>query len=101
MINLPFKEAYQNYRSNLIHITMAVTLLCANYYRAMKTNTPLIIKGYIFEPVYLQLSLIILCVSASFLITLYEGYLAIRKCIIKRKNDQVVNPSTNNLNEFS
>lgn len=41
IINLPFKDAAQNYRSNYIHVCQLVTLLTANYYRSMKATTPL------------------------------------------------------------
>jgi hypothetical protein len=45
IINLPFKNPIHNYRCNLAHITHLVTLFSANYYRSMKMNTPMEIKG--------------------------------------------------------
>jgi hypothetical protein len=39
--NLPFNAAFQNYRSNLCHITQLIILLVTNYYRSMKHNLPL------------------------------------------------------------
>jgi hypothetical protein len=41
IINLPFSNFVQNYRSGLIHITMLYILLTTNYYRGMKSTTPL------------------------------------------------------------
>jgi hypothetical protein len=50
IVNLPFISVYQNYRAGFIHITMLVTLLVTNYYRSMKSNTPIDIKSKIFTP---------------------------------------------------
>jgi hypothetical protein len=47
IVNLPFLNVFQNYRCCLIHFTMLYTLLTANYYRTMKSNTPIEIKGRI------------------------------------------------------
>lgn len=41
VINLPFVDAYQNYRANLCHLTQMVILLVTNYYRSMKHNYPI------------------------------------------------------------
>ena len=41
IVNLPFSNVFQNYRCSLIHLTMLYTLLTTNYYRAMKSNTPI------------------------------------------------------------
>ena len=41
MINLPFSSALQNYRCFFIHATMLYTLLTTNYYRTMKSTTPM------------------------------------------------------------
>ena len=46
--NLPFENAIQNYRAGLIHGTMLYTLLTTNYYRSMKSNTPLEVKGRLY-----------------------------------------------------
>ena len=50
IVNLPFTNVYQNYRCCLIHVTMLYTLLTTNYYRGMKSTTPLEIKGRIYTP---------------------------------------------------
>lgn len=41
LVNLPFADYYQNYRAALCHLTQLITLLAANYYRSMKSNTPI------------------------------------------------------------
>lgn len=46
---LPFKNVYQNYRSHLIYLTELIILLTSNYYRSMKANTPLNVKGKLFH----------------------------------------------------
>lgn len=48
MINLPFKNVWQNYRCSLVHLTMLYTLLTTNYYRSMKSTTEMSVKGRIY-----------------------------------------------------
>jgi hypothetical protein len=50
IVNLPFTNAYQNYRAGVIYISMFVILLTTNYYRDMKNATPLDVKGKIYNP---------------------------------------------------
>lgn len=38
LVNLPYKDAYHNYRANICHITQFVILLVTNYYDGMKAN---------------------------------------------------------------
>lgn len=35
LVNLPFKQAYQNYRANVCHITQLIILMVTNYYDGM------------------------------------------------------------------
>lgn len=65
LINLPFSDALQNYRCNVIHVTQLVILATANYYRSMKINTPMNIKARIYTPAILELVLIVMCVIVS------------------------------------
>ena len=50
IINLPFLDFYQNYRTVLIQLTNLFILFNADYYRIMKSNIPLQIKGKIYSP---------------------------------------------------
>ncbi len=50
IINLPFTDFIQNYRTALIQISTLFILLAADYYRTMKSNTPMSIKGRIYVP---------------------------------------------------
>lgn len=78
IVNLPFISVYQNYRAGFIHVTMLVTLLVTNYYRSMKSNTPMEIKGKIFSPALIELALILISVGVSAAILLYEIYVMIK-----------------------
>lgn len=49
LINLPFKEAYQNYRANICHVTQLVILMVTNYYDSLLENDPLEEKAYQFS----------------------------------------------------
>lgn len=73
-VNTPFTNVYQNYRSVLIHCTMFFTLLVTNYYRNMKSTTPLKIKAKIFVPALIELVLIVVCIAVSLIILIYEIY---------------------------
>lgn len=90
LTNLPYNDAYQNYRSVIIHTTMVVILFTTNYYRSMKSTTPLEIKARIYAPALLELSLIVVCVGISVLAVLYEVYLVVKGCMGAKKPVQAV-----------
>lgn len=71
LTNLPYNDTYQNYRTAMIHITMVVILFTTNYYRSMKSTTPLDIKARINAPAILELVLIVICVGISVLAVIY------------------------------
>ena len=48
LANLPFKQAYQNYRANFCHIAQLVILMVANYYDSMLETELLEKKAYNF-----------------------------------------------------
>lgn len=50
IVNLPFAQAYQNYRANVCHFTQLVTLLVSNFYTVMKSNDPMEVKARLFQP---------------------------------------------------
>ena len=39
IVNLPFKNVFENYRANVIHLTQFIILMVANYYKGMKSTT--------------------------------------------------------------
>lgn len=78
MINLPFKNVYQNYRCSLVHLTMLYTLLTTNYYRSMKSTTEMSVKGKIYTPAIIELVLIVACICVSLFVLAYEIYYMVR-----------------------
>lgn len=46
LINLPFKDAYHNYRANICHVTQLVILFVTNYYDSLTETEPLEKKAY-------------------------------------------------------
>lgn len=85
IVNLPFKNVYQNYRCSLIHFTMLYILLTTNYYRSMKSTTPMEVKGKIYGPAVIELILVMGCIVVSFFVLVYEVYFVVRECWDKRK----------------
>lgn len=63
----------QNYRSSLIHVSQLSILLVTNYYRSMKSNTPIEEKARIKTPAYIELALIALCLLVSFCVLVCEA----------------------------
>ncbi len=78
LINLPFSQPLQNYRCALIHAPMLFTLLTTNYYRAMKSTTPMEIKGRIYTPAIIELIMMVSCIGVSFIVLIYEIYQMIK-----------------------
>lgn len=85
IVNLPFSQAYQNYRANLCHCTQLVTLLVSNFYVAMKANEPISVKSKIFTPAKLEVVMIVLCLLISAVCLFYEIFLFFKgKCKSKK-----------------
>lgn len=85
VVNLPFTNVYQNYRCSLIHLTMLATLFTTNYYRSMKSNTPLDVKGRIYAPALMELILMVTCIGVSFIVLIYEVYQMIKEWRNKKR----------------
>lgn len=69
----------------MIHITELVILMVANYYRSMKANTPIEIKGYIFVPVLVLFGLIVVCIVLSLAKLVYEIYSDLKEFCYKKR----------------
>ena len=69
--NLPFKSTLHNYRANTIHICQFIVLMVSNYYRSMKSTTPLSVKSKIYGPSILVLVGVGLCMCLSFGVLVY------------------------------
>ena len=85
MINLPFTNVYENYRSNIIYISHLVILFTTNYYRSMKSTTPIEIKSHLHSAAIVELSAIAVCVVVSLAVGVYELVRFIQKCTKKKK----------------
>lgn len=85
LANLPFNEAYQNYRALVCHCTQLVILIVTNFYSIMKNHESPEIVARIFTPAKIQIGLIILCVIVSLACFIYEVYLFFSRCYNQRK----------------
>ena len=96
LVNLPFKNVFHNYRSNIIHISFFVILMAGNYYRSMKSTTPLPEKARIYAPAILVLVCMGISVVISLMGLIYEG---IKWIMILRKNEgkRAINPREDSL----
>lgn len=90
IINLPFTDAYQNYRSIICHGTQLAILVIANFYSVMKAHEPIEVSARIFSPAKIQIFLILLCLVVSMICVIYEMYLLINKCFVEKREQ--VNP---------
>ena len=86
LVNLPFTDAYHNYRANLCHTTMLITLFVALYYRSMKSNTPSQEVAYIHDPARLEIAAILICMIVSLVVLVYDFYQFVRECIKSKDN---------------
>ncbi len=65
LINLPFTDAYHNYRANICHCAQLVILFVTNYYDSLTENQPLEEKAYQFSAAELQIATIYIAVFFS------------------------------------
>lgn len=65
LTNLPFLDAYHNYRANFCHVTQLIILFVTNYYESMKSTTPLEEKAYLYNAAYLEILSIYGCIAVS------------------------------------
>jgi hypothetical protein len=78
VVNLPFNDTFQNYRSFLIQFTTTYIIFTTDYYQTMKINTPIEIKAVIFSPAVIELVLLGICIVCSGLALGYEIYLTLK-----------------------
>lgn len=71
MVDLPYREGYQNYRAILCQLSVTTIMAIAMFYRSMKQNTPLDTKGYIVNPAYLQIGVIAFTILISTAVLCY------------------------------
>lgn len=90
IINLPFTDWFQNYRAGLCHLTQLIILLTANYYRSMKSNTPLSIKSRQHTFAVVELVMILLCVVVSAVVLVVEVVQWGRELCLSRRNRRIM-----------
>jgi len=85
-VNLPFKQAYHNYRANICHCAQLVILVVTNYYDSMTENEPLEKKAYQFSAAEMQIAAIYIAVGFSGICLVYDFYMFIKgKCLTSSK----------------
>lgn len=65
LINLPFTDAYHNYRANICHCAQLIILFVTNYYDSLTENKPLEQKAYQFSAAEFQIAAIYIAVAFS------------------------------------
>ena len=83
-LNLPFKQAYQNYRTCFCHIAHLIILFVGNYYDSMLANQPWSKKGYLFTAAQLQIIAIYASVGFSACCLLYDCYTFIKDLLCQK-----------------
>ncbi len=84
LVNLPFKQAYQNYRANFCHISQLIILMVTNYYDSMKATDQWETKAYYFSPAEFQIAAIYVTAIFSALCLAYDGYFMIKQKFAKK-----------------
>jgi len=87
LVNLPFRQAYHNYRANICHLTQFIILFVVMYYRSMKSTSQSTDVAYIFSPVYVEFVCIFVSLIVSLIVLIYEIYIFIRDCCQPKKED--------------
>lgn len=74
LINLPFKDAFHNYRANICHFAQLVILLVTNYYDSLLENDPLEEKAYQYTAAKVQIGAMYTAVAFSGICLIVEAY---------------------------
>ena len=82
-VNLPFKQAYHNYRANICHCAQLVILVVTNYYDSMTENEPLEKKAYQFSGAEMQIAAIYIAVGFSGICLVYDFYMFLKRLFSK------------------
>ena len=90
LVNLPFRQAYQNYRANFCHIAQFVILMVTNYYDSMLETEFLEKKAYKFTAAEIEIAAIYVCVGFSAVCLVYD--------LIKFIKSKLVNSVSNKVN---
>lgn len=80
VVNLPFLETYQNYRSIMCHSLHLLIFVINNYYKGLPENE----RNKKFLPAQIQLCLLVVCLIMSTVCLIFEIYLYLRKTLMRR-----------------
>lgn len=94
LANLPFKQAYQNYRANFCHIAQLVVLMVANYYDSMLFNEPWEKKGVLFKAAEIQIAAIYIALIFSAICLVYDSYLFVKGIFCSEKKIRPLSTSS-------
>lgn len=82
LASVPFRRAYQNYRSASAQLGVLAGLFVGMYYRSMKSTTSIETRTEIVGPAYCLVAALFLCLGVSLATLIYEIY---RKCRCKKQ----------------
>lgn len=80
IVNLPFTNPLENYRTALIQVTIIFILFTADYYRTMKSTTAYEVKGRIYIPAIVEIVLMGACIAASVVLLVQDVVNTVREC---------------------
>lgn len=84
LVNLPFLETYQNYRSFMCHSLHLLIFAINNYYKGLPESQ----TNKSFLPAQIQLCLLVSCLIISTICLIFEIYLYLRKTLVRRNRVQ-------------
>lgn len=89
LVNLPYAQAYHNYRANICHFAQAICLFVTMYYRSMKSSTPTTDVASIYGPAYLEMAAILISLVVSLVVLVYEVYIFVKECCSGPSNKKI------------
>ena len=78
LVNLPFNDAYHNYRANFCHFAQLIILFVTNYYDSLSENEPWETKGYQYSAAEIQIAAIYAAVGLSAACLVVDAYKLIK-----------------------
>ena len=78
LINLPYAQAYHNYRACICHLSQFVIIFVTMYYRSMKSTTNVAEVASIYEPAKLEFAALSITLVMSAGVLFYDAYIKIK-----------------------
>ena len=86
LANLPFRQAYQNYRANIVHVSQLVILMVGNYYDSMLETELLETKAYKFRGAEIQMIALYVSVGFSAVCLVYDVCVFVKEKVLGKTN---------------